>query len=236
MYITRQNNGLLRNYPNIRKLIKQIGYSNDVKIILDKPSEDGDIFLGARAGICMPAVSIIINSKHYEKDIDAEYIISHELLHHYLITEKEYPFYSSSEEQMECEDIYTTIYSFSHHFSIDNILVNCGLKNAVDVHHVQVYESLKKSGKFNSIYDEVLATTLLLEADYWLKNNAIGDFRKTFNKRGSGVSEALIEYHLSNCNDDLITPDGAKRLLKEFPAILGMPVLPFIVLQHVQVY
>lgn len=219
---------VLSKHQTLKKLFEHLEKLGEGlnEVYFELPRMENDKFLGGSGAICSSAVSIIIKSDHYGKKKFVDYAVPHEYLHHYLIMEKKYPFYPASlaAEEQDLLEIYTSIYSFSHHFSIDKLMVDCGLEDCVMQEHQSRYNDLIKVSCFRSKAHEVSLTLALLEAEFWLRNNDFNSLRGKFKKISSGLSEKLLNNpFLREMKEDIFTAQGALQILTNFEELLDLP-------------
>ncbi|MBO8138622.1 MAG: hypothetical protein H0Z40_10910 [Desulfotomaculum sp.] len=192
-------------------------------VVFEKKSLNNDIFLGPLSGAMIPKTHIYVRS-----DIQPEledYIRAHELCHHHLIFNKGYYFFMH--EKGTEDPLFSIIMSFTHHFAIDKILHSC--KFDIMKWHQNQYRHCKEATRkgFTSYLDTVGKTLNLIEADFWLKNNAINKLKKYYLKHDSRCG-ILFEYNdniLKEIIDkeQIFSPQGAKEALIGLHKHLKLP-------------
>ncbi|MTI79510.1 MAG: hypothetical protein FH758_01305 [Firmicutes bacterium] len=192
-------------------------------VVLEKTSIKNDNILKHLSGAMIPKTHIYIRS-----DVDdrfKEYIQAHELCHHYLIFNLGYYFYYNEEETKD--PLCSLIMSFSHHFTIDNILKRCGF-NVKEWHYKQ-YQNCKRSALngFTSNLDAVGKSLNLIESDFWLENDCINKLKNLFIKHCDSCADvfkfATTDFSKLKDNDKIFEAEGSMEILKSLHNALNLP-------------
>ncbi len=192
-------------------------------VVFEKKSAANDALLKHLSGGVISKTHVYIRS-----DVDplmVDYIRAHELCHHYLIYEKGYWFFF--EEKGTENPVFSLIMSFSHHFTIDNILKACGF-DIIRWHQAQYNYCQNAAEKgFTSDLDAIGKTLNLIELNYWLKNNALEKYKKDFIRHNKKTAAIFKLYETKICEliekGLIFTAFGSKIVLTELHKTLKLP-------------
>ncbi len=192
-------------------------------VVFEKKTPVNDALLMHLSGGVINKTHVYVRSDTDPKMED--YIKAHELCHHYLIYEKGYWFFF--EEKNTENPLFSLIMSFSHHFSIDNILKSCGFD--IIAWHQKQYSYCKAAAKkgFTSDLDAIGKTLNLIELNYWLNNNVLTKYQKQYIQHNPKTAAVFKFYetvlHELLENGLAFTAEGSKHMLAELHKTLNLP-------------